>query len=186
MGLKFQTAVRSFGWMGPIPFDPRLHGSMRRYASGSGQSSLYLAGLFRLWGAYSEKSVRAYPRLSVRTYVWTNCGLILDRDENAARKVLWRGQRLRGLAGMPAGRNREPVGLEPRGVSDSATTHCPIRRLCLRSGPSAWRQWPCSSAASPLYWEPTGNGMVAAIQPPYSDAASAIMISASSGQPDTP
>jgi hypothetical protein len=33
------------------------------------------------------------------------------------------------------------------------------------------------------HWEPTGNGMVAAIQAPYSDAASAIMASASSGQP---
>jgi ABC-type transport system involved in multi-copper enzyme maturation permease subunit len=36
-----------------------------------------------------------------------------------------------------------------------------------------------------LHWEPTGNGMVAAIQAPYSDAASAIMASASSGQPST-
>jgi putative transposase len=45
--------------------------------------------------------------LSVRTHVCTNCGLILDRDENAARTIFWRGQRLRGLAGM----NREPVGL---------------------------------------------------------------------------
>jgi putative transposase len=49
--------------------------------------------------------------LSVRTHVCTNCGLILDRDENAARNIQWRGQRLRGLAGMPAGVNREPVGL---------------------------------------------------------------------------
>jgi putative transposase len=49
--------------------------------------------------------------LSVRTHVCTNCGLTLDRDENAARNILWRGQRLRGLAGMPAGVNREPVGL---------------------------------------------------------------------------
>jgi putative transposase len=49
--------------------------------------------------------------LSVRTHVCTTCGLILDRDENAARNILWRGQRLRGLAGMPAGLNREPVSL---------------------------------------------------------------------------
>jgi putative transposase len=49
--------------------------------------------------------------LSVRTHVCTNCGQILDRDENAARNILWRGQRLRGLAGLPAGMNREPVGL---------------------------------------------------------------------------
>jgi hypothetical protein len=33
-------------------------------------------------------------------------------------------------------------------------THCPIRWLCSRSGPSAWRRWPCSSAASALRWEP--------------------------------
>jgi putative transposase len=49
--------------------------------------------------------------LSVRTHVCTNCGLILDRDLNAARNIVWRGQRLRGVAGMPAAVNREPVGL---------------------------------------------------------------------------
>jgi putative transposase len=49
--------------------------------------------------------------LSVRTHVCTNFGLVLDRDENAARHILWRGQRLRGLAGLPAGMNREPAGL---------------------------------------------------------------------------
>jgi putative transposase len=48
---------------------------------------------------------------SMRTHVCTTCGLILDRDENAARNIHWRGQRLRGLAGLPAGMNREPVGL---------------------------------------------------------------------------
>jgi putative transposase len=54
---------------------------------------------------------RMHLSLSVRTHVCTHCGLILDRDENAARNILWRGQCLRGLAGVPAGRNREPVGL---------------------------------------------------------------------------
>jgi putative transposase len=49
--------------------------------------------------------------LSVRTHVCTHCGLMLDRDLNAARNIFWRGQRLRGLAGLPAGLNREPVGL---------------------------------------------------------------------------
>jgi putative transposase len=54
---------------------------------------------------------RVSKSLSVRTHVCTNCGLVMDRDENAARNIVWRGQRLRGLAGMPAGVNREPAGL---------------------------------------------------------------------------
>ncbi len=37
--------------------------------------------------------------LSMRTHVCTNCGLVLDRDENAARNIQWAGQALRGLAG---------------------------------------------------------------------------------------
>ena len=48
---------------------------------------------------------RIQKSLSVRTHVCTTCGLILDRDENAARNIQWRGQRLRGLAGLPAGMN---------------------------------------------------------------------------------
>ena len=54
---------------------------------------------------------RISTSLSVRTHLCTTCGLRLDRDENAARNIVWRGQRLRGLAGMPAGVNREPAGL---------------------------------------------------------------------------
>jgi putative transposase len=40
---------------------------------------------------------RVYKSLSVRTHVCTNCGLILDRDENAALNIQRLGQRLRGL-----------------------------------------------------------------------------------------
>jgi putative transposase len=49
--------------------------------------------------------------LSVRTHVCTNCGLILDRDENAAKNIQWRGQRLRGVPALAGAMNREPVGL---------------------------------------------------------------------------
>jgi putative transposase len=35
--------------------------------------------------------------LSVRTHVCTSCGLVLDRDENAARNIQWAGQALRGV-----------------------------------------------------------------------------------------
>jgi putative transposase len=49
--------------------------------------------------------------LSVRTHVCTTCGLILDRDENAARNIQWRGQRLRGVPALAGAMNREPAGL---------------------------------------------------------------------------
>ena len=42
---------------------------------------------------------RVLKSLSVRTHVCTSCGLVLDRDENAARNIQWAGQALRGLAG---------------------------------------------------------------------------------------
>jgi putative transposase len=49
--------------------------------------------------------------LSVRTHACTNCGRILDRDENAARNILWRGQRLRGVPALAGAMNREPAAL---------------------------------------------------------------------------
>ena len=41
--------------------------------------------------------------LSVRTHVCATCGLVLDRDENAARNMQWAGQALRGLVAVAAG-----------------------------------------------------------------------------------
>ena len=55
--------------------------------------------------------VLAQKGLSVRWHACPACGTSLHRDHNAAQNIQWRGQRLRGLAGMPAGMNREPVGL---------------------------------------------------------------------------
>jgi putative transposase len=54
---------------------------------------------------------RIAKSLSVRTHVCTSCGLILDRDENAARNIQWRGQRLRGVPTVVGAMNREPAGL---------------------------------------------------------------------------
>jgi putative transposase len=54
---------------------------------------------------------RLQMSLSVRTHVCTHCGLIMDRDENAARNIQWRGQRLRGVLAMAGALNREPAGL---------------------------------------------------------------------------
>jgi putative transposase len=50
---------------------------------------------------------RVPKSLSVRTHICPNCGLVMDRDENAAKNIQWAGQALRGLAGIPAGTNRE-------------------------------------------------------------------------------
>jgi putative transposase len=50
---------------------------------------------------------RVPKSLSVRTHVCHSCGLVLDRDENAARNIQWAGQALRGVAGLPAALNRE-------------------------------------------------------------------------------
>jgi putative transposase len=54
---------------------------------------------------------RVPKALSVRTHVCPSCGLILDRDKNAARTIQWRGQRLRGVPAVAGAVNREPVGL---------------------------------------------------------------------------
>ncbi len=54
---------------------------------------------------------RIHKSLSVRTHVCTHCGLVMDRDENAARNIQWRGQRLRGVPALAGAMNREPVGL---------------------------------------------------------------------------
>jgi putative transposase len=54
---------------------------------------------------------RTQLSLRVRTHVCTHCGLILDRDENAALNIQWRGQCLRGVLALAGALNREPVGL---------------------------------------------------------------------------
>lgn len=40
---------------------------------------------------------RVPKSLCVRTHVCPSCGLVLDRDENAARNIQWAGQALRGV-----------------------------------------------------------------------------------------
>jgi putative transposase len=54
---------------------------------------------------------RIWKRLSVRTHVCPHCGLMLDRDENAASNSFWRGQRLRGVPAVAGAMNREPAAL---------------------------------------------------------------------------
>ncbi|MGZ3673856.1 MAG: RNA-guided endonuclease InsQ/TnpB family protein, partial [Ktedonobacterales bacterium] len=49
--------------------------------------------------------------LSVRTHVCTSCGLVMDRDENAAKNIQWAGQALRGVVALAAAVNRESIGL---------------------------------------------------------------------------
>jgi putative transposase len=57
------------------------------------------------WGERVPKS------LSVRTHVCPSCGLVMDRDDNAAKNILRAGQALRELAALAAGQNREAPSL---------------------------------------------------------------------------
>jgi putative transposase len=50
---------------------------------------------------------RVPKSLSVRTHLCPSCGLVIDRDEHAARTILRAGQALRGLAALAAGVKRE-------------------------------------------------------------------------------
>jgi putative transposase len=56
---------------------------------------------------------RVLKSLSVRTHICPNpeCGLVLDRDENAARNIERAGQALRGGVALAASKNRESAGL---------------------------------------------------------------------------
>jgi len=54
---------------------------------------------------------QVYKSLSVRTQVCPSCGLVLDRDENAARTIQWAGQALRGVPAMAGALNREAPSL---------------------------------------------------------------------------
>jgi putative transposase len=55
----------------------------------------------------SRCGARVPKSLGARTPVCTHCGLVLDRDENAARNIQRAGQALRGVAELPAALNRE-------------------------------------------------------------------------------
>ena len=45
---------------------------------------------------------RVEKSLSVRTHICPSCGLVLDRDENAARNIQWAGQALQGAVAIAA------------------------------------------------------------------------------------
>jgi putative transposase len=45
---------------------------------------------------------RVEKSLSVRTHICPSCGLVLDRDENAARNIKWAGQALQGAVARAA------------------------------------------------------------------------------------
>jgi putative transposase len=54
---------------------------------------------------------RVKKSLSVRTHVCHSCGLVMDRDENAARNIQWAGQALRGVGAVVPAMNREAPSL---------------------------------------------------------------------------
>jgi putative transposase len=54
---------------------------------------------------------RVPKSLSVRTHVCPSCGLVLDRDENAAKNIQWAGQALRGVPAVAGALNRASPAL---------------------------------------------------------------------------
>jgi transposase len=95
--------------------------------------------------AYTSQDCSGYGKrvrksLSVRTHVCPHCGLILDRDENAALNIHWRGQRLRGVPAVAGALNREPVGCSLCAVSDPIPSlRSSIRAQLWVPLPAAWR-----------------------------------------------
>ena len=62
---------------------------------------------------------RVEKSLSVRTHVCPSCGLVLDRDENAAINIQWAGQALAGTRGRSC-------GVELRSISCLQAVECQL------------------------------------------------------------
>ena len=60
---------------------------------------------------WSGCGARVPQALSVRSHIGPACGLVLDRDANAARTIFRAGQALRGAAALAAVVKRESIGL---------------------------------------------------------------------------
>ena len=80
-------------------------------AVGAGKPVVVVVDAASTTQACSGGGTRVAKSLRLRTPLCPSCGLVLDRDENAASTIPWRGQRRRGLAGLPAGMHRAPAGL---------------------------------------------------------------------------
>jgi len=59
----------------------------------------------------SRCGARVHKSLSVRTHFCPDCGLVLDRDHNAAKTIVRAGQARRGAVGPPAVLKRASAGL---------------------------------------------------------------------------
>jgi transposase len=78
---------------------------MRRSESGRYTSRLHQPGVVAIPAAYTSQDCsgcgeRVHKTLSVRTHVCPCCGLVLDRDENAALNILQLGQEQHSRAGQ--------------------------------------------------------------------------------------
>ncbi len=96
--------------MGQFPEHTCLQGSMRREASGSGQSGIYIAGLLRLWCTNTEESFRANPHL-----------YRLRPDPGPRRE---RGEKYPMARAAPSGTRGDACGVEPRTRRALARAEC--------------------------------------------------------------
>jgi hypothetical protein len=103
-GLPLGFHIHPRRWVVCPPPNSRMQSSIGRQARRSDTSSAHGAGLFRLWRAHLQESQRAHAHLchcatvplchcaTVPLCHCANCGLILDRDANAALNILRAGQ----------------------------------------------------------------------------------------------
>jgi putative transposase len=68
--------------------------------------------------------MRIQKTLSVRTHLCTACGLVIDRDENAAINIVRAGQARRGAVAVAAASKREALPIRDR---DHVTIRAPTR-----------------------------------------------------------
>src|SRR5262249_35002219 len=90
----------------------------------------------------SRCGARVQKSLWVRTHLCPSCGRVLDRNQNAARNMHWRGQRLVGTRGATCGdepRTRRAKARRSVRNAGSKCCHTVVKALAPRDGSQLWQ-----------------------------------------------